>query len=465
MGKRKEMKKRAVPEPKWSQLPQIKPAAAGLDIGEAEIVVCVPCDRADEPIRSFGTFTPDLCALVDWLQACGIKTVAMESTGVYWIPLYELLEERGIEAFVVNARHLKNVPGRKTDVCDAQWIQTLHSYGLLAGSFLPDTTWRPLRAYWRHRQSLIEHRAPHIQHMQKALHQMNLQLTQVLADITGVTGMQIIRAIVAGERNPVVLAQLRDRRCSHSADRIAKALTGAYRDEHVFALKQALALYDFYTVQIAECDAQMEQQYAKMLAAPDADRDDLPPLGPDPKKNSHSKNAPAFDVRGPVYLLTGVDLVAVTGLEESTVQTIITEIGTDMSRWRSVKHFCSWLGLAPHNDISGGKVLRSKTLKGRNRPGQAFRIAAQSVIRSDSAFGAFFRRLSAHIGVEQAIVATAHKIARTVYAMLKNRVPFKEVGANEYERRYRERVIARLTKRALALGYRLVPQEEVPVAV
>jgi hypothetical protein len=232
-------------------MPQIKPDAAGLDISEAEIVACVPCDRADEPIRFFGTFTPDLEALADWLQACGIKTVAMESTGVYWIPLYELLEERGIEAYVVNARHLKNVPGRKTDVCDAQWIQTLHSYGLLASSFLPDAIWRPLRAYWRHRQSLIAHRAPHIQHMQKALHQMNLQLMQVLADITGVTSMQIIRAIVAGERNPVELARFRDPRCAHSAEHIAEALSGAYRDEHVFALKQALALYDFYTVQIA----------------------------------------------------------------------------------------------------------------------------------------------------------------------------------------------------------------------
>ena len=463
MSKRKVTKSQTVPEPKWSELPQIRSDAAGLDISEAEIVACVPSDRADKPIRSFGTFTPDLHVLADWLQACGIKTVAMESTGVYWIPLYELLEQRGIEAYVVNARHLKNVPGRKTDVCDAQWIQTLHSYGLLASSFLPDAAWRPLRAYWRHRQSLIEHRAPHIQHMQKALLQMNLQLTQVLADITGVTGMQIIRAIVSGERNPVVLARFRDRRCAHSAERIAKALTGAYRDEHVFALKQALALYDFYTTQIAECDARMEQQYRKTLEAADTDRDNLPPLGPDPKKNSHSKNAPAFDARTNIYSLTGVDLVAVTGLEQSTVQTIITEIGTDMSRWPSVKHFCSWLGLAPHNDISGGKVLRSKTLKGRNRAGQAFRIAAQSVSRSNTAFGAFFRRMAAHIGVQQAIVATAHKIARTVYAMLKNRIPFQEVGADEYERRYRKRVIVRLTKKALALGFRLVPDEEVAV--
>lgn len=465
MSKRRTIKKWSVPEPKWSEMPRIKPDAAGLDIGEAEIVACVPFDRANEPIRSFGTFTPDLHALVDWLQACGIKTVAMECTGVYWIPLYELLEERGIEAYVVNARHLKNVPGRKTDVSDAQWIQTVHSYGLLASSFLPDATWRPLRTYWRHRQGLIEHRAPHIQHMQKALHQMNLQLTQVLADITGVTGMQIMRAIVAGQRNPVVLARFRDRRCAHSEENIAKALTGAYRDEHVFALKQALALYDFYTEQVAECDRQIKREYHKLLEATGEDSNDLPPLGPDPKKNTHSKNAPAFDVRTNVYRLTGVDLIAVTGLDESTVQTIITEVGTDMTRWRTVKHFCSWLGLAPHNDISGGKVLRSKTLKGRNRPGQAFRIAAQSLTRSKTAFGAFFRRLAAHIGVEQAIVATAHKIARTVYTILKNRVPFQELGADEYDRRYRDRIVARLTKKAIALGFRLVPQEEAAMAV
>ncbi len=465
MSKRKATRKRNVPEPKWTELPRIKPDAAGLDISEAEIVACVPCDRREEPIRSFATFTPDLHALADWLQACGIKTVAMECTGVYWIPVYEVLEERGFEVYVVNARHLKNVPGRKTDVCDAQWIQTLHSYGLLDSSFLPDALWRPLRAYWRHRMGLVEHRPPHIQHMQKALQQMNVQLTQVLSDITGVTGMQIIRAIVAGERNPVTLAQFRDRRCMHSTENIAKALTGNYRDEHVFALKQALALYDFYTAQIAECDAEMERQYDKMQDLPGPDGGPLPPLGPRLNKNSHCKNAPAFDVRKHLYRLTGgVDLVAITGLEESTVQTIISETGTDMSPWRTYKHFGSWLGLAPHNDISGGKVLRSKAPKKRNRAGQAFRMAAQSVGRSDTALGAFFRRLAAHIGVEQATVATAYKIARIFYTMLKKRVPFQEMGADEYEHRYRERLIVRLNKKALALGYRLVPLEPEAVA-
>jgi transposase len=464
MRKPRAKKKRTVPQPKWSELPRINLDAAGLDIHQAEIWACVPCDRTEEPIRCFGTCTPDLHALADWLQACGIKTVAMESTGVYWIPIYEILEERGFEVHVVNARHVKNVAGRKDDVCDAQWIQMLHTYGLLSSSFLPDATWRPLRAYWRHRMGLVQHRAPHIQHMQKALQQMNLQLTQVLTDITGVTGMQIIRAIVAGERDPVTLAQFRDRRCAHSTENIAKALTGNYRDEHVFALKQAVALYDSYTALIAECDAEMQRQYDKMQDLPGPDGGPLPPLGPRPNKGSHSKNAPAFDVRTHLYRVTGVDLVAVTGLDESTILSIITETGTDMSPWRTCKHFGSWLGLAPCNDISGGKVLRSKTSKQHNRASQAFRMAAQSASRSDTAIGAFFRRLAARIGVEQAIVATAYKIARIFYTMLKKRVPFQQMSTDEYERRYRERVIARLSKKALALGYRLVPQETEAVA-
>ena len=456
------MKEKKAKEPKWAELPTINPNAAGLDISVREIVACVPRDRAEEPIRVFGTYTPDLQALGDWLKACGVDTVAMEATGVYWIPVYEVLEERGFEVHLVNARHCKNVPGRKSDVSDSQWIQTLHTYGLLRGSFLPERTWRTLRTYWRQRMTLIEHRAAHIQHMQKALQQMNLQLSQVLSDVTGVTGMQIMRAIVAGERDCVKLAQLRDRRCAHSTDEIAKALSGNYRPEHVFALKQALALYDFYSAQISECDAEMERQYASMETPTGPNGGALPPLGSKPKSSSHCKNAPAFDVRKHIYRLTGVDLVAVTGLEENSVQTIMAEIGTDMTRWRSVKHFCSWLGLAPHNDTSGGKVLRSKALKQRNRAGQAFRLAAQSVMRSNCAFGAFFRRLASHIGVEQAIVATAHKIARTVYAMLKKQLAFHEMGADEYERRYRERVIARLRKKACSLGFQLIPQEASP---
>ncbi len=445
-------------EPRWAELPRIHPDAAGLDVHAGEIVACVPCDRTEQPIQVFGTYTPDLQKLANWLQACGIKTVAMEATGVYWIPVHEVLEGRGFEVYLVNARHVKNVPGRKSDVGDAQWLQTLHAYGLLRSSFLSTEAWRPLRAIWRHRENLIEHRGAHIQHMQKALQQMNIQLVQVVSDITGVTGMQIIRAIVAGERNPVRLAQYRDPRCTRSEEEIAKALTGHYRREHIFALKQALALYDFYTAQILECDAEMERQYAQM-EPPESNEGHgaLPPLGKRSKKGSHAKNAPTFDVRAHLYSFTGVDLTEVPGIEESTAQTIIAETGTDMSRWPTSKHYCSWLGLAGHNDISGRKVLRSKTLKTGNRAGQAFRLAAQSVMRSDNEFGAFYRRKAALLGKAQAIVATAHKIARVVYTMLKNRVPFHGMSAQDYERQQLERDVARLERRAAKLGFQLVP--------
>jgi len=291
--------------------------------------------------------------------------------------------------------------------------------------------------------------------MQKALQQMNVQLTQVLSDITGQTGLAIIRSIVAGERDPQHLAQFRDRRCARAEADIAKALTGNYRPEHVFALKQALALYDFYTAQIQECDAEVER-YVDSLVPETAG--DLPPLPPQEKRDSHSKNAPSYDARTLLYRLAGVDLVAISGLNESTVQTIVSEIGLDMTRWVSEKHFSSWLGLAPHNDISGGKVLRSRTLRARNAAGQAFRLAAQAVSRSPrSAFGAFYRRVKGRLGAEQALVATAHKIARTFYAVLKNRIPFHDIGAAEYDRQARERELAHLRQRAAKLGFALTP--------
>lgn len=438
-------------------LPILNVNAAGLDIGSAEIWVAVPADRDPQPVRAFGTFTPDLHALAAWLKQCHIETVALESPGVYWIPVYEILDAQGIHVFVVNARHVKNVPGRKTDEKDCQWLQRLHTYGLLSASFRPDAEIVALRAYLRHRANLLEYRAGHIKHMQKALHQMNVQLTQVLSDITGETGLAIIRKIVAGDRDPVALAQLRDPRCQHSTDEIAKALTGNYRPEHVFALKQALALYDFYTQQVCECDSEIEKQFSGMK--PRHDQDDLPPLDLTDKRNSHSKNAPSYDARTLVYQLVGVDWVAISGLNESTVQTIVSEIGTDMSKWPTVKHFCAWLGLAPHHDISGGKVLRSRVLKTHNRAGQAFRLAAQSASRSPrTGYGAFYRRVCGRLGPAQAIVATAHKIARAFYHMLKHRVPFRDLSAQDYEQHAREREIANLRKKAKRLGLTLVEQ-------
>jgi transposase len=427
--------------------------AAGLDLSQTEIWAAVPSDRTPTPIRKFGTFTPDVLALADWLTACHIDTVAMEATGVFWIPVYEVLEAKGFQLFVVNARHIKNVPGRKSDVQDCQWIQYLHSVGLLSRSFRPDAEMATLRAYLRHRAALLDGRAAHIQHMQKALQQMNVQLTQVLSDITGSTGLAIIRAIIAGDRDPQHLAQLRDRRCARDEADIAKALTGNYRPEHVFALKQALALYDDYTGYVQECDAEIERYITSVVP----DTDDLPPLPPSTKRDSNSKNAPSYDARTLLYRLTGVDLVAISGLNETTVQTIVSEVGLDMNRWPTEKHFCSWLGLAPHNDISGGRVLRSRTLRARNAAGQAFRLAAQAVSRSSkSVFGAFFRRVKGRLGAEQAMVATAHKIARTFYHILKNRTPFRDIGAIAYDQQAQERELAHLRQRAKKLGFALV---------
>jgi len=435
-------------------MPLVNLNAAGLDIGASEIWACVPADRDAQAVRQFGTFTPDLHDLAEWLVGCGIDTVAMESTGVYWIPAYEILEARGLRVYLVNARHIKNVPGRKSDVQDCQWIQRLHSCGLLNASFRPESDICTLRAYLRHRATLIEHRAAHIQHMQKALQQMNLQLTQVLSDITGTSGMAILRAIVAGERNPLKLAALRDRRCAKSQAQIAKALTGNYRPEHVFALKQAVALYDAYNEQIRECDVEIEHQFSVIKPTHD---DDLPPLHSGDKMNTHSKNGPSYDARTLLYRMLGVDLVAITGLNASTVQTVISEIGTDMTRWPSVKHFSSWLQLAPHNDISGGKVLRSRILKAHNRAGQALRLAAQSLAKSPSALGAYFRHVRARSGAKHAVVATAHKLARIIYTMLKHRTPFHDIGADEYELSLRQRQIARLHKTAKNLGFTLQP--------
>ncbi len=434
----------------------VYPNAAGLDLSSSDVWAAVPSDRTTTPIRKFGVYTADFHALADWLTACRIDTVAMEATGVLWIPLYEILEARGFLMFVVNARHIKNVPGRKSDIQDCQWIQYLHSVGLLSRSFRPDEQMAILRAYLRHRATLLEYRAAHIQHMQKALLQMNVRLTEVLSDITGVTGLAIIRSMVSGDRDPHHLAAFRQPGCAKSEADIAKALTGNYRAEHVFALKQALALYDFYTTQLSECDAELEHYLSSII--PET-ADQLPPLPPSDKRGSNSKNAPAYDARTLLYQLAGVDLVAISALNESTVQTIVSEVGLDMSRWPSEKHFCSWLGLAPHNDTSGGKVLRSKTLKSRHWAGQAFRLAAQSASRSPrSELGAFYRRMHARLGPERAMTATAHKIARTFYYVLKDRTPFHDNGAKEYERRMQERELTNLRQRAARFGFTLVPQ-------
>ncbi len=451
MAKRR---KSAVKAPDFDVLEQINLNAAGLDIHPEDIYACVPGGRDEHRVRVFPTFTVDLHELADWLTACKIDTVAMESTGIYWIPVFEILEARGFEVYLVNARHVKNVPGRKSDIHDSQWIQQLHTYGLLRASFRPPEEICALRALARHRDNLIRYRSAHIQHMQKAMQLMNVKLSQVVTDITGVTGLSIIRAIVAGERDPHQLAELRQPGCAKSEEQIAKALDGNYKQEHVFVLKQAVAQYDFYQQQLQECDTEMEAMYAAMAPS---DPEDLVSPPPKPKRGKPRKNQAHFDLAASLYQVVGVDLTAIDGIDALTAQSIITEIGTDVSAWPTVKHFTSWLGLSPHNDTSGGKVLRRRTKKTKNRANLAFRLAAQSLSRSQCAVGAFYRRMKARQGPAKALTATAHKLARIVYFMLKNRTAYTDPGVSYYEQQYRDRVVRSLKRKAAAMGFELIP--------
>lgn len=439
-------------------LERLQPHAAGADIGAHEIMVCVPGPENTQIVRAFGTYTADLEALAAWLKSYAVETIAMESTGVYWIPLFELLEQHGFQCCLINPATTKRVPGRKSDVADCQWLQTLHSYGLLTDSFRPEADLIALRTLLRHRARLIQHRSPHILHMQKALLQMNLQLSQVLSDVTGETGLKIIRAIVAGERDPHTLATLRNSRCHKAEDEIALALTGTWRAEHLFVLQQSLALFDFYTQQITACDAEIERTYSTIRpdwGTPAAELPDAPH-----KPHSHSKNQPKeVQVRQHLYRMTGVDLLALPGLSASGAQTLVAEVGTELTAFPDAKHFCSWLGLAPHNDISGGKVLRSYRLKNHNRAGQVLIQAAAALIRSDSVFGACYRRLKSRMGPSQALIATAHKLARVVYKMLKDKVPYEHTTAQAEDERFREREIAYLRRKATKLGLTLTEPE------
>lgn len=433
-------------------LSQLNLNAAGMDIGAEEIWVCVPENVTTENVRCFGTFTTELEELATWLEKCGVTTVAMESTGVYWVPIYEILEGRGLGVCLVNAYAVRNVSGRKSDALDCQWLQQLHTYGLLSASFRPAADISVLRAYVRQREGIIQQRASHIQRMQKALHMMNVKLTTVVSDITGLTGMQIIRAIVTGQHDPQQLAQFRDPRCKASEEQIAAALTGNYRQEHLFALRQAVAAYDFYTQQLAECEAEIEQQYAVFEPQVDAVVQPLPP-----QKRRRRANHPDYDLRSYLYMLCGVDLTAIDGLDSLLVQDIIAEIGTDMSRWATVKHFASWLGLSPNNKSSAGKVKSRHTKKTSNRANTAFRLAAQAVGRSRTALGAFYRRIRAKHGAPVAITATAHKIARIVYHMLKEKTPFQPQSDELYSQQQQERYVKRLQQQAKKMGMQLVP--------
>ena len=440
----------------FAGMSQVNANAAGIDIGAVEIVACVGGEGNLQIVKAFGNYTVDLQSIGEWLAEHEVRTVAMESTGVYWIPLFEELERQGFECLLISSRSLRRVPGRKSDIEDAQWIQTLHSYGLLESSFRPQGELVALRTLLRHRVQMLDHRSPHIQHMQKAMLQMNIQLSQALSDVTGETGLRIIRAIVAGEREPQKLAAYRDRNCKKSEEEIGKALTGTWRDEHLFILQQALAMYDFYTQQIEACDAEVERVYA--LTRPEWEAGELPDV-PKKKRNAHSKNAPqnTEEIRQHLKRISGVDLSVVDGFGVSLAQTVITEVGSDMSKFPSEKHFCSWLGLAPKHEISGAKVLKNKTLKTKNRAGQAFRMAAQSVKKADCVFGSLYRRLRSRLDKAQATVATAHAIARVVYRMLKYKVEYEKINVEEYEKKYKDQQIKYMKKKAEKLGFQLIP--------
>jgi transposase len=435
----------------------VNPDAAGIDIGAEELYVSVPPDRDEKPVRRFGTYTDDVHALAKWLMGCGIKTVAMESTGVYWIPVYVILQQYGLEVCLVNARHLKNVPGRKSDVKDCVWLMDLHILGLLRPSFIPEEGIIAMRSYLRHREALIEHRAVHVNHCQKSLTQMNVRLTEVVSDVTGVSGLNIMRAIANGETDASKLLAHRNKHCKATPEQFVKALTANYRKEHLFTLKQSLALYDAYSQQVVECDRQIEAHLADMKPAQDDEAGPGEGLGKSRKTNTHSKNAPDYDLRSALYRLTGVDLTEIDGLHASTAQVIVAEIGSDMSKWKTSKHFSSWLGLSPKNDITGGKVRKSRTLPGNRRASQAFKMGAQSLLKANCALGAQARQLRARLGAAQAVTAMAHKLARIVYSMLKYKTSFATASIEDYDKLQGERLRKSLERRAAKLNMKLVP--------
>jgi transposase len=433
----------------------LEPDAAGIDIGAEEIYVAVPPDRDDRATRRFTSFTCDLHALADWLQQCCIRTVAMESTGVYWIPLFQILEQRGLEVYLVNAHYLKSVPGRKSDVSDCQWIQYLHSVGLLRASFRPPDAICAVRSLWRHRGSLLQMASEHILHMQKALSQMNLQIHHVLSDITGVSGQAILDAILVGERDPMCLAQLCHAFVRSPREKIAQALVGDYRPEHLFTLKQSLDGYRYYQKLIAELDVET----ARLMQALPSAKEQLPPMPPRTKHTVYQRNGndPRFDLRGELYRIAGVDLTDIPGVSAITAQVILTEVGPDISRFRNASAFASWLGLCPEKRVSGGKILSCKTRKVKHRAAAALRMGANSLCRAKGYFGEFFRRMRAKLGTPQAITAVAHKIARVLYHVLLSKEPYTETIFHRCDEQAQFRAETRLRKQAAQLGFKVLP--------
>ena len=432
----------------------INPDAAGIDVHSNMHMVCVPADRDPNPVRQFGANTADLQAIVAWLKKCGVKTVALESTGVYWIPLYELLESEGFEVKLVEPGQLSRCGARpKTDVLDAQWIQRLHSYGLLQGSFRPPDSVLALRAYWRQRQMQVRYAASHVQHMQKALEQMNVKLTEVVSAITGLTGMLIIKAILDGERDPIKLAKLRNEHCHSSEDQIALALQGTWRPEHLFELRQAYDLYQFHHKQITECDDQVQAELARL-----PNRAEEKTRTAKPRKRGRKSNDVRFDAVGPLFKALGVDLTLIEGIDVGTALVILGEIGVDVSRFPTEKHFASWLRLCPPQDESNKTKKRRGHRKGTSRVAIALRMAAQSVAKTNTPLGLFYRRIRSRIGGLGAIKATAHKLARLIYKMLKYGQEYVVKSMEEYEAKIKASLLKSLQRKAAALGFQLTPK-------
>jgi len=439
----------------------IHPNAAGIDVGNSAHYVAVRPDRDPDPVRRFDCFTADLHRLAEWLQQCGVTTVALQSTGVYWIPVYEILDARGLEVYLVNARHTKNLPGRKSDVQESQWLLKLHTYGLLRNSFYPAADIRVVRTYWRQRADHVRAVSTCIQRMQKTLTQMNIQLANVISDLSGWTGQRIVRAILAGERDPQTLAALSHPGIHASRDTMAKSLEGTWQADLLFVLQQEVTMYDAYLQRIEECD-QALQQHLKVFADKPADPTDTT-AATSPQARPHVKrrrkagsHTPQFDLGRELHRISGVDLTRIDGIDVGVAQTVISEVGLDMSRWADEHHFASWLGLCPDNRITGGKVIRRGTRHVINRAATALRIAATTLLRSQSYLGAQYRRFRGKLGAPKAITAMAHKLAVLVYRMLRWGQAYVDKGMQYYEERHREQQIRQLRKRAATLGLLVV---------
>jgi transposase len=430
--------------------------AAGIDIGGSSHWVAIPPDRGGTTVREFGVCTDDLESMASWLLSHGVRTVAMESTSVFWIPVFEVLERHGLEVLLVNAAHVKHVSGRKTDELDCQWLQKLHACGLVSGSFRPADNIVVLRSYLRQREQLVQDAAACVQRMQKALTQMNVQLHTVVTDITGTTGLAIIDALLAGERNPVTLAKHRHARCANDEPTIARALRGTWRDEHLFALRQALASWRHYQAQIEAITKQIQAAVTALDDHDDADPTTLPPV---PKNERQAITALGFDARSLLFQKTNIDLTRIPGISATIAVSLISEIGLDMTKWRNERAFCSWAGVAPNTRISGGRKLSSRTRRTKSRVGQALRLAANAVQRTKTELGGTFRRLKARLGAPKAITAVANKIGRLVYSMLKNGTAFIERGLAAAEERFKAKRTKTLQRLADELGYALAPKE------